>query len=374
MRTVSRAARIVTMDESRRVIEDGGILVEDGRILAVAPWREVALAGEPHDLGPVTLVPGLVNAHTHLELSHLRNAVPAGLGFPAWADGLFGRMRELFAEEEAIADAVGLARAAGTCAVGDVCGRQGDVVHRELQHHGVGGHLFREFAGAAGKREFHPGTLPAPWSPGVHSLYSTSPQLARAVKAWCAARDLPFSLHLAEVPGENELFSSGEGSFADFVRARRILPKGFAPPGMSAVAFARHLGLLDARTLAVHCVQVDAADVEILRASGATVCLCMRSNAWIGVGEAPAASLLAANVPLCLGTDSLASNADLDLWNELRAVRAMLPGTPLMDLLAMVTAIPARALGLDSEYGSLQPGRRACWSELPADLCREPSI
>ena len=138
---------------------------------------------------------------------------------------------------------------------------------------------------------------------------------------------------------------------------------------MSAVAYADSLGLLDGRTLAVHCVQAGPRDIEMLAASGASVCLCPRSNRWIGVGDAPAAALHAAGVPLCIGTDSLASNADLDLWEELRALRALLPvTTSLMDLLAMVTRNPAKVLGIDGEYGSLEAGRRAAWAILPRDF------
>ena len=92
MLTAYRARRIVTMDPACPEVRDGAVLVEDGRIAAVVPWREAA--GEPcRDLGPVTLAPGLINAHTHLELSHLAGKVPAGQGFAEWADGLFAAMR-----------------------------------------------------------------------------------------------------------------------------------------------------------------------------------------------------------------------------------------------------------------------------------------
>ena len=159
------------------------------------------------------------------------------------------------------------------------------------------------------------------------------------------------------------------GILRHFLRVRRILPKGFEAPGISAVAYAHELGLLDCSTLAVHCAQAGGEDVEILAASGASVCLCPRSNANIGVGTPPASSLRAAGVPLCLGTDSLASVENLDLWEELRALRALLPpGTPLTGLLEAVTVAPARALGIAGDYGSLEPGRLAAWAVLPEDF------
>jgi cytosine/adenosine deaminase-related metal-dependent hydrolase len=362
-----RAERILTMNPQCPEIRDGGILVQEGRILAVGAWNEVGGNGVGRDLGSVTIVPGLINAHVHLELSHLAGRMPRGLGFGAWADGLFAAMRESRVTEAAMERAAGEARASGTCYLADVLGREFDMVRRVLERQGLGGFLFNEFSGRG--REFCPRSMPGGWSPSVHALYSTEHTLARTIKEWSSSRGLPFSLHLAEAPGENELFQSGSGEFADFLRTRRILPRGFAAPGLSAVSFARELGLLDERTLAVHCVQVDENDVEILAASGACVCLCPRSNSWIGVGDAPVAALFASGVPLCLGTDSLASVPSLDLWQELRAVRVLMPPqASLFDLLALVTRNPARVLGIEADYGSLAVGKRAVWAVLPDDM------
>jgi len=364
-----RAGRILTMNPEQPEIVDGGILVRDGRIQAVGPWKNLAGTGICHELGAVTIVPGLINAHVHLELSHLAGQISAGLGFAAWAESLFAAMRSTQVSDVAVEQAVGEALASGTCCVADVNGREFDMVRRTLEKLGVRGHLFREFSGLGRGRDFCPEPLPGSWSPSVHALYSTAPAFAQAIKRWCACHALPFTLHLAEVPGENELFQSGSGAFADFLRLRRILPKGFAAPGLSAVAYAQELGLLDEHTLAVHCVQADDQDIRILAQSGAFVCLCPRSNAWIGVGTAPVAALHAAGVPLCLGTDSLASTPSLDLWDDLRAVKALLsPATSLSTLLALVTRNPANVLGIDADHGSLEVGKRAIWTILPEDL------
>ena len=362
-----RAGRILTMNPSHPEIRDGGLLVREGRILAVGSWKEMAGSGIPRDLGPVTMVPGLINAHTHLEVSHLGGRMPMRQGFMAWADALFAAMREGRPGESAVDRAVMEAQASGTCCVADVVGREFDLVRSVLQRRGLEGFLLREYSGRG--REFTPMPLPGLWSLGVHALYSTDSGLAQAVKGWCELRGLPFSLHLAEVPGENELFLSGGGEFAAFLRERRILPKGFAAPGMSAVGFAGALGLLNERTVAVHCVQVGGDDVQILAQSGAFVCLCPRSNRNIGVGEAPVAALRVAGIPLCLGTDSLASVQSLDLWEEVRAVRRLLPAqATLEEILSMATVNPARALGLGQDLGSLEVGKRAAWAVLPHDL------
>lgn len=366
-----RAARILTMNPGCPEIVDGCILVDGGRIVAVAPWKEAS--GPCRNLGDVTLVPGLINAHAHLELSHLAGRLSAGQGFEAWADGLFAALRAQRVCRADVEGAAAAARNSGTCFIADVVGREAVMVRSVLEAEGMGGHLFRELSGWRGLPDFSAADWRGPWSPSVHALYSTAPALAREAKGWCVSRDLPFSLHLAEAPGENELFLGRGGEFAEFLRARRILPKGFVPPGLSAVAYASELGLLDGRTLAVHCVHVDEADIGIFVRSGAGICLCPRSNERIGVGEAPVAAFHAAGATLCLGTDSLASNDDLDLWAELRAVRALLPtDIPLWDLLAMVTTHPAKVLGLGGEYGSLEAGKRAIWAVLPPDFIVRP--
>jgi cytosine/adenosine deaminase-related metal-dependent hydrolase len=241
------------------------------------------------------------------------------------------------------------------------------MIRRVLERRGLGAFLFSEFSGRA--RKIHPRSLPGAWSLGAHSLYSTDPDLLQTLKNWCLSRALPFSLHLAEVPGENELFRNGSGEFAEFLRVRRILPRGFVPPGLSAVGFAHELGLLDDRTLAVHCVQLVEDDVKILAESKACVCLCPRSNRWIGVGDAPATDLYEAGVRLCLGTDSLASAPSLDLWEELRALRELMPAlySPA-EFLPFLTCNPARILGIEDDYGSLEVGKRAVWAVLPPDL------
>jgi cytosine/adenosine deaminase-related metal-dependent hydrolase len=362
-----RAGRILTMDPGCPEIVDGGLCVRDGRILAVGHWKEVAGCGAQRDLGTATIVPGLINAHTHLELSHLAGRVSLGQGFMAWADSLFAAMRTERPGKTAMDLAARQARDSGTCCVADVVGRECELVRLVLQQLGLEGFLLREYSGRS--RDFDPSDLPGLWSPGVHALYSTDFGFSQAVKGWCESRNLPFSLHLAEVPGENELFLRGEGEFADFLRQRRILPKGFRAPGLSAVQFAAEIGLLNERTLAVHCVQVDGDDIKILAQSGAFVCLCPRSNAGIGVGDAPAAVLYEAGIPLCLGTDSLASVQSLDLWDEVRALRRLLPAvTAFKDILPLVTANPARVLGLSQDYGSLAVGKRAVWAVLPRDL------
>lgn len=365
---VYRAKRILTMNPQQPMIADGALVVVAGRIAAVGDFKELRGSGPVTDLGPVSLGPGLINSHVHLGLSHLGGRIAPGCGFFRWAEQLFALLSEPL-DLAALDLVVASMRRAGTAYVGEIAGRDGLAAAQALERWDMGGHFFREYSGHRRSGLRAPEPLPGTWSLAVHALYSTSGSLAQAAKGWCREHNQPFSLHLAEVPGENELLLSGQGPLADFARRARILPGDFVAPGLSATALASQLGLLDERTLAVHCVHVGKKDIDMLAASRASVCLCPRSNAWIGVGQAPVARLWAAGVPLCLGTDSVASNEDMDLWAELRAVRLLLPAeTKLSELLKLVTVNPARVFGVEDDLGSLHVGKLARWAILPPDF------
>jgi len=359
---------------------DAPALVLRGReVLDIGPARRVlaGFSGSVTDLGPVCLVPGLINAHTHLELSHLAGRSPTGQGFTAWA-GWLARQRLFDRDGTALATAVADLSRTGTGAVIDVGSRTGPAVVRALAEAGLTFLVCHEAFG------FRP--LPEPLvPPGLdaavaalaqgtgavaasgHALYSTSPENLRWAQAVCKDRSVPFCLHLAELQGEVELLATGRGDLAALL-AGRVLPRDFRPPGCSPVAYAEVLGLLGPSTLAVHGVWLTDADRARLAATGTTVCLCPRSNAHIGVGTADAPTLVAAGVAVCLGTDSLASNDDLDLWNEVRCLLASHPDFPLAAILPALTTTPARLLGRVHDLGLLAPGARGGYAVMPADL------
>ena len=171
---------------------------------------------------------------------------------------------------------------------------------------------------------------------------------------------------MAESSGESELLSNGRGELADFFRAAEILPPDFKAPGSSPVAYAESLSLLDEMTLAIHCVELNQSDIETLARHRVNVCLCPRSNAFIGVGQAPWEKLNQAGINLCLGTDSLTSNHDLNLWHELEFLLATNNSSINFETgLKMLTINPAQALAIDTYYGTLASGKKAAWSIVP---------
>lgn len=356
-------------------VDDAAVVLRGRRVLDAGPRRAVlrGFAGPVEDLGDAVLVPGLVNAHAHLELSGLRGLSPRGVGFPAWAAWL-SRQDLSLPSPPVLAAAVREMAATGTGAVIDIGGRAGPAVVAALEAEGLSGLVCREAFGFRPRAAMGPEPEAAGGLAGAvrlaasgHALYSTSPENLRQARAVCQSRGAPFCLHLAETREETALLATGEGALAALLRGR-VLPRDFTPPGSSPVAYARDLGLLGPDVLAVHAVWLDAADKRILAASGAAACLCPRSNARIGVGAADAPGLFAAGVSLCLGTDSLASNDDLDLWNEVRALFEAHPDFPGRAVLPALTATPARLLGRECDLGLLAAGAVGGCAVVPADL------
>lgn len=391
------ARRAVTMVPEAGPLADAAVIARGKEILEVGPRRVVlkGFSGTVLDHGPATLMPGLINAHCHVELAHLRGAISPGLGFTGWVRCLLSLPMAGFDEAAALAAAREMSHG-GTCAVADIATRHPGRTARVLAREGLAGTVFFEAFGYTpppGSEPDWPADLTgrdvpqdhtprsgSTGSPGMpvaadgpdislagHALYSTHPERLRAAKAWTVRHGRPFSLHLAEHEGEVALLADGTGEFAELLR-KRVLPADYRPPGRSPVAQADALGLLDARTLAVHAVHVDDADIRILIERGCGVCLCPRSNAFIGVGRAPWEKLAAAGAKLCLGTDSPASNTDLDLWNEVRYLLKHGKRFSLAAALAALTTIPAMVLGREKTLGMLAPGMRSGVTLLPGDL------
>ena len=364
-----RAAKAATMTPDAPVIEDAAIIAHQGIIREVGTYRDLApsFSGTITDLGDITLTPGLINAHSHLELAHLRGKCPQGAGFVTWVENLL--QQPIFdLDEDELDKAVDELKRSGTVMVGDIATRFAKQMAGVLEASGL---FFAVFVEAIGetipkktfipKGEYENGLL----SVAGHSLYTTHRDVLRAAKAEATQRSIPFSIHLAEHDEEVAIMADRKSEFLDLLQARgRLLD--FVAPQKRPVEQAAELGLLDETTLAVHCVKVTDEDIQTVRDSGATVCLCPRSNEYIGVGRAPWEKWLASGTPLCLGTDSLASNYDLDLWNEAVYLKKNFDGELSFEqLLAMVTRNPAKILGAGQYLGTLEPGKRAVFASVP---------
>jgi cytosine/adenosine deaminase-related metal-dependent hydrolase len=356
------------------------------------------------------LLPGLVNAHTHLELAALAGEaggpVPGGRGLVDWTGALMALRRQRLetsrpapasmaaaasdATTAAATTAARAARALGTAAIGDVGnGIAGWLALRALGFRGL---FFHELVGtrerttgdaladAAAEREraetlstgdtgCQTPAVPIPAVqilavPAPHAPYSVGPDLMRRIFAAAARAGLPTSIHLAEDPAELELLEHGSGPWVPILHALGV-PMGERTPHLGATAYLERLGAFASGgppPLLVHMVHAGPADLARTRAANATVVLCPRSNLHIGGRLPPVPAMHAAGARLALGTDSLASTPDLSLWRELALLSTHFPDVPPAVWLRAATLGGAQALApgarVPGALGALVPDTR----------------
>jgi cytosine/adenosine deaminase-related metal-dependent hydrolase len=370
---VVRAAWVCPI--ARAPIRDGWVAAAAGRVTAVGgPGDECPAPAE--DLGNVAVLPALVNAHTHLELSWLRGRVPPANTFVDWIKQLFltrgGRERS---DDAKVLDAARQAaqemRACGIGAVGDIsnslasvepirAARLSGVVFHELLGfnlpHGrsvADTRPLRRTAAALGGDAVRVSVAP-------HAPYSVSPEMFCAIRDEVRQSSIPItSIHVGESEGEVEFLRDGSGPWPGILKWVGSERHDWTPPGVGPVEYLDGLGVLDRRTLVVHGVQLEDDALARLAQIGCTLVTCPRSNQWVGVGVPPVARFYASGVKVAVGTDSLASVDDLNLFSELKTMRWVAPRVPARELLDSATRIGAEALGLGDELGTIEVGKRA---------------
>ena len=363
-------------------IAHGAVLVgDDGRIESVGPAALVPAPPGVPDLAfaSAALLPGLVNAHTHLELTGLAGAV-AEPDFTRWIRGV----RELKASRppgwfrDAARQGVRDAFAAGITMVFDT-GDSGEVLPA-LAEAGAAGVVYQEVFGpdpgqlaesmtglqarVSDLRRYE--TPRARLGVSPHAPYTVSGPLYRAVADYARRESLPMAVHLAESPAETGFVVRNQGPFAEAWAARGLSPleSHGAPLGArrSPVAWLDGHGVLGPATLCIHTIQLDAEDIRVLAARGVSIAHCPISNHNHGHGAAPAAALRRADIRIGVGTDSVISVGALDLFAEMRAARALL-GVGAPEALALGTTEGARLMGRADETGRLGPGT---WADVIA--------
>ncbi len=353
-------------------IERGAVLIGgDGRVDVVGPDHLVPRppdAVEERYHGGV-LLPGLINTHTHLELTGLASG-PPGPDFTGWVLGVRQAKAARSAEgfEQAARQGVTGGWAAGVTTVADT-GDSGAVI-AALAELGGSGIVYHEVFGPrpeqveesmAGLRSavtrlarYATGRARIGVSP--HAPYTVSGALYAATAAYADAEGLPVAVHLAESRAESELLGQGNGTFAEAWGRRGIpLPPG---PGRTPVEWLDAHGVLGERTLCIHVVQASGGDLDRLARRGAAVAHCPLSNRAHGHGDAPLEGMLRRGLRVGVGTDSVLSVGALDLLAEARAAR-VLGGLDAAGALALCTTGAAAAIGMAREIGSLEPGRWA---------------
>jgi 5-methylthioadenosine/S-adenosylhomocysteine deaminase len=345
-------------------IRDGAVSVEDGRIVAVGPASELGWGTRYEG---TAILPGFVNAHTHLEYA-VYGGFGDGLAFGPWIATHIRRKAVLAPDDYVAIARLGAVEClrSGVTTIGDAS--YSGAAAQAAAELGLGGTIYLEVFGsdveqararfertAADARRHESPYLRLGVSP--HAPYTTSVE----VSAWAESTGLPLMTHLHETRAERDWLERGAGAWAEAM-GDKLLP----PPGASGIRQLATHGLLSPRLVAVHAVDLEDDELRLLAEHGTGVAHCPRSNAYLGCGAAPLRALLDAGVPVGLGTDSPNSAGDFDFFAELRAAvlhaRARegdaqtLTAETALDL---ATLGGARVLNLDSAVGSLVPGKRA---------------
>ncbi len=384
MSEVIRARWVLPID--RPPIENGWIETAGGRVLAIGRGRPPEA---PRDLGAVALLPGLVNAHTHLELSWMANLVPPAASMVEWIRTLL-RVRETgpaggtAAGEAAMRSGAELMRATGTALVGDVA--NGLATAQVIRDAGLGGVVFHELLGFAARDPAAivrqawgrvriaeallqprardedrdaPEAIPIDFSVVAHAPYSVSPGLFREIVH--RANEALLTVHLAESPEEIELLSTGRGPLRTLLEDLGLWTGHWQAPRTDPTRYLAELGYLRPGVLVVHGVYLTDDALDRLRRAGAVLVTCPRSNLWVGTGPPRLSHFYASGVPVAIGTDSLASSPSLNMFDELAEMRRIAPDVAAASMLESATRVGAEALGFSADFGTIAPGKRACF-------------
>lgn len=385
-----RAAVIVPLDQPPaksatapavdNFIHDGVVECADGLVLSISRNASSASPGECLDLGDVALLPGFVNAHTHLELTHLAGRVPIEGDFVRWIEQMIAfRMNAANAIDPEASLRAGVAQslAAGVTTVGDI--GYGERQARVIGESPLRAVCFQEIVGIGSKTEAGEAAAASAWNKtdvgsnsiriglSPHAPYSTSAAVYRACAYRADEMHWPLATHLAESEAELRFTRYGDGPFRDLLEGMGLLSADFEPPGCSPIAFARACGVLEQKALVAHANVVDLEDIRLLATSGASVAYCPRTHAAFGHAPHRFRDMLQRGVNVCIATDSLATAPTLSVLDELRFLYSWNNSLSPQVLLEMGTIRAAMALGMDANIGSIAPGKRADFVAIPID-------
>lgn len=362
-------------------LKDAWVGLEGGQVVSVGVGRPPATA---RDLGNIALLPGLVNAHTHLELSWMAGRIPPADSMDQWIQAMMAIRRTGPAGgdveiTEAIARAIGQMRATGTVLVGDISNTLASVPVLELE--AMAAAVFHEILGfsptdPAGmvRDAWHRIELAADLKGGkssqlrahsstdilfavvAHAMYSTAPALFSEIAARHEGR-APLTVHLAESHEEMTFLHTGGGPIRQMLDTLGVWNENWVAPACGAVEFLSNVGYLRPGTLLVHGVHLTLEDLDRARSAEAVVVTCPRSNTWVGGGVPPVSRFYGSGVDVAIGTDSLASTDSLNMFDELAALRRLAPEVNAARLLDSATRVGAEALGFGQRYGTIAPGR-----------------
>jgi len=355
---------------------DSALVIRDEKIVAVGHREEIVKkypGEEMRDYRQGVILPGLINLHTHLEYTALQG-LPEPAPFLDWLDNLIMRSKKFSAKDwgESYKNGIEELKRCGVTTVVDVARRGAGL--EDLVASGLRGISCIEFVAVddahlsgVGEELKHTLDTALMKTQGTkvqiglapHSVYTLSQNALSFVAKLSREKDLFLTIHLAESRAESELIIHGRGPLVDFLSRYQLdtVPPGGC--GRSSTAYLRECGILDNRLVASHAVWVDDEDLKLLRDSRVGIALCVRSNHFLKNGRAPLEQIKSQGIHFGIGTDSLASNSSLDLFEELRFFKSRYQGFSDEELLKMITISSAEALGMSEMIGSIEKGKRA---------------
>jgi 5-methylthioadenosine/S-adenosylhomocysteine deaminase len=365
-------------------IEWGAVAIDASQIVAVGSREEIATSfpdARVEDFGEAAILPGLINTHSHLELTVMRGFLEAEEhDFFAWLRKLTVARLAMTDEDLFVSATCGAIEAAraGITFLGDSSSFATQSM-KALQQVGLRGIVYQESFGPDpnlaqenfeklreqmnSMRSLETDLVRVGVSP--HAPYTVSAPQLELISRLAADERIPLMMHAAESAAESMLMLKGEGPFAEGLRKRGI---EWRTPGVSTIQHLDRHGVLSTRPLLAHCINVDDADMNLIKQTNAGVAHCPKSNAKLRHGRAPFVQFLSHGLNVGLGSDSVASNNTCDILEEARFATLLARSAETTDdartisagaALFAATLGGARALGLDSQIGALAVGMSA---------------
>ncbi|MBC7744896.1 MAG: amidohydrolase family protein [Flavobacterium sp.] len=354
---------------SSEPVKNGVVAINDqGEILKVYSQESAESIKEPIEYHEGIIVPGFVNSHCHLELSHLHKKIQLGKGLLPFIKDV---LKEREASDLVIVNAMKKADKAmfenGIVAVGDVSNNS--LSKKVKEESSLYYHTFVEMTGFQPdkaeenfklgleiKEEFYP--LPTSITP--HAPYSVSKDLFKYFRTYSEEKENIFSIHSQETEEENKLYRYKTGDFLEFYKSMGIELDFFKPQARNSVQSIIPLLPKNQKILLVHNIYTSLKDIYFVRRFGRDVtwCFCPNANLCIESRLPKLDMFIPHDFNMTLGTDSLASNDKLSILSELKVLGKHFPTIPLTTTIKWATLNGAKFLGIDHYYGSIERGKK----------------
>ncbi|HLA48042.1 MAG TPA: amidohydrolase family protein, partial [Nitrospinota bacterium] len=363
-------------------IKDGIVLTDGKAIKAVGSGKELSKFpyDEIIDCSGKIILPGFVNAHSHLELTGFRGKIEKGLPFTDWARKVVSIRKDITENEiaTAIKDGVDELISSGVTTVGDFS--QTGITAKILNERGLRGTVFLEFSGFNPEQKdeklrqlkellnyeidsklitHHSSLITVNFGIAPHAPYSVSPELLKESHNFAQEKRLPLAIHISEMLEEIEFIKNGSGAMKDLLIDFGVWNDKWMPPQTTPVQYLQNMGILKG-AIGIHLNIVTEDDIRILKENDVSVVYCPGSNKWFGRNwKYPLREFLNNDINVVIGTDSLLSNEKLNMFYEMRVLKENFPDLENDIILKMATVNGAKAIGFEGEAGEIAVGRKA---------------